>query len=215
MSQSNSTPVASRARRVASVSSGPVPSPGMRTTRCATGPESTYAPVRVVAVSDLADAAAQADALAEQGSERELADLRAKWGDDLEAAARSGDFRERAVAYRGIGQFRWRAKEELLRRGLDDESPAARGSALLSLELLSRDHPSTVNGVRPLLHTMATSDGNAAVRRLSILALKNGSPQRETIVLLEGLGNDDEQDAELRRTAAGVAQQLKRRQPRR
>src|SRR5437868_2279698 len=36
-SQSNSTPVASRARRVASVSSGPVPSPGMSTTRWATG----------------------------------------------------------------------------------------------------------------------------------------------------------------------------------
>src|SRR3954454_11841565 len=36
-SQSSSTPVASRTRRVASVSSGPVPSPGMRTTLCATG----------------------------------------------------------------------------------------------------------------------------------------------------------------------------------
>jgi hypothetical protein len=164
-------------------------------------------------VSDLAEAAAQADALAEEGSERELADLRAKWGDDLEAAARGGDFRERAVAYRAIGQFRWRAKEELLRRGLDDESPAARGSALLSLELLSRDHPSTINNVRSLLHTIATADGNAAVRRLAILSLKNGSPQRETIVLLEGLGEDDEADAELRRTAASVAQQLKRRAP--
>src|ERR1043165_1398641 len=101
---------------------------------------------------------AQRDELAQAGSERELADLRAKWGDDLEAAARSQDFRERAVAFRAIGQFRWRAKEELLRRGLDDQSPAARGSALLSLELLSRDHPSTVNGVRPQLHTMATAD---------------------------------------------------------
>ena len=99
--------------------------------------------------------------------------------DDLEGAARSSDFRERAVAFRAIGQFRWRAKEELLRRGLDDESPACRGSALLSLELLSRDHPSTVNGVRPLLHTLATADGNAAVRRLAILCLKNGSPERE------------------------------------
>ena len=34
-SQSKATPVASRTRRVASVSSGPVPSPGMRVTRCA------------------------------------------------------------------------------------------------------------------------------------------------------------------------------------
>ena len=159
----------------------------------------------------LAEAAAQADALAQDGSERELATLRTQWGDELEAAARSQDFRERAVAFRAVGQFRWRAKEELLRRGLDDGSPAARGSTLISLELLSRDHPSTVNGVRSLLHTMATADGNAAVRRLAILCLKNGSPQRETIVLLEGLAGDDEADADLRRTAGSVAQQLKRR----
>jgi len=162
----------------------------------------------------LAEAAASADALAQEGSERELADLRSQWGDELEAAARSSDFRERAVAYRAIGQFRWRAKEELLRRGLDDESPACRGSALLSLELLSRDHPSTVNGVRPLLHNLVNADGNAAVRRLAVLCLKNGSPERNTIVLLEGIAGDDEADAELRRAAAGVAQQLKRKQPR-
>ena len=141
--------------------------------------------------------------------------LSTAWGDDLEGAARSSDFRERAVAFRAIGQFRWRAKEELLRRGLDDESPACRGSALLSVELLSRDHPSTVNSVRPLLHTLATADGNAAVRRLAILCLKNGSPERNTIVLLEGLAGDDEADAELRRAAAGVAQQLKKRSPKR
>ena len=106
----------------------------------------------------LAEAAASADTLAQAGSERELADLRSEWGEELESAARSADFRERAVAFRAIGQFRWRAKEELLRRGLDDESPACRGSALLSLELLSRDHPSTVNGVR----VAAAHDGDAA-----------------------------------------------------
>lgn len=154
----------------------------------------------------------QADELAQAGSERELADLRKEWGDELESAARSSDFRARAVAFRAIGQFRWRAKEELLRRGLDDDSPACRGSALLSLELLSRDHPSTVNSVRPLLHTMATADGNNAVRRLAILCLKNGSAERNTIVLLEGLAQDDEAEAELQRAAAGVAQQLKRKQ---
>jgi hypothetical protein len=160
----------------------------------------------------LAEAAAQADELAQAGSERELADLRSQWGDALEEAARSSDFRERAVAFRAIGQFRWRAKEELLRRGLDDGSPACRGSALLSVELLSRDHPSTVNGVRPLLHRIGTTDDNAAVRRLAILCLKNGSPQRETIVLLEGLAGDDEVDAELRKASASVAQALKRKQ---
>src|SRR4051794_5823129 len=160
----------------------------------------------------LSEAAAQADELAQAGSERELADLRGEWGDELESAARSDDFRQRAVAFRAIGQFRWRAKEELLRRGLDDQSPACRGSALLSVELLSRDHPSTVNGVRALLHTLATADGNAAVRRLAILCLKNGSAERNTIVLLEGLSADDEADAELRRAAAGVAQHLKKKQ---
>jgi hypothetical protein len=158
----------------------------------------------------LADAAAQADQLAEQGAAQELAALRAQWDDELEAAARSGDFRERALAFRAVGLFRWRAKEELLRRGLDDGSPAARGAALLSLELLSRDHPSTVNGVRPLLHTLASGDDNATVRRLAVMALRNGSPQRETIVLLEGVGSEDGADAQLRQAAVKVAQLLRR-----
>ena len=159
----------------------------------------------------LAEAAARADELAESGSAQELSQLRAQWDDELEAAARSQDFRERALAFRAVGMFRWRAKEELLRRGLDDGSPAARGSALLSLELLSRDHPSTVNSVRPLLHKeLADPDENAAVRRLAILALKNGSPQRETIVLLEGLAADDAAGADLSRAAGSVVQTLKR-----
>ena len=162
----------------------------------------------------LQEAAAQADSLALEGKERELADLRGEWGDEVETAARSADFRERAAAFRAIGQFRWRAKEELLRRGLEDESPACRGSALLAIELLSRDHPSTVNSVRSLLHNLASADGNAAVRRLAVLSLKNGSAQRETIVLLEGIAGDDEAEAELRQTAQRVAQDLKRRQPR-
>ena len=40
------------------------------------------------------------------------------------------------------------------------------------------------------------------MRRLAVLVLKNGSPQRDTIVLLEGLAADDEADAELRKAAA-------------
>lgn len=159
----------------------------------------------------LAEAAAQADELATSGAAQELATLRGEWDDELEASARSADFRERALAFRAIGLFRWRAKEELLRRGLEDSSPAARGSALLSLELLSRDHPSTVNSVRPLLHRMAAdADENSAVRRLAVLALKNGSAQRETIMLLEGLAAADEADGDLQRAAAAVAQGLKR-----
>jgi hypothetical protein len=158
---------------------------------------------------DLAEAAAHAEALWASGSAQELASLRSEWDDELEAAARSQDFRERALAFRAIGMFRWRAKEELLRRGLDDGSPAARGSALLSIELLSRDHPSTVNSVRTLLHKMlADPEENAAVRRLAILSLKNGSAQRETIVLLEGMAGDDP-GSDIGRASAGVAQALK------
>jgi len=159
----------------------------------------------------LAEAAAQAEELWATGKARELAELRANWDDELEAQARGQDFRERAMAFRAVGMFRWRAKEELLRRGLDDSSPAARGAALLSIELLSRDHPSSVNSVRSLLHKMLSdSDENPAVRRLAVLALKNGSAQRETIVLLEGTAADDEVDADLSRQAAAVAQELKR-----
>jgi HEAT repeat protein len=159
-------------------------------------------------LSDLATAAADAEQLAAAGSERELAALRAQWDDELEGAARSADFRERAVAYRAIGQFRYRQKLELLRRGLEDESPAARGSALLSLELLSRDGPAPVNADRPLLHRLVASDPNAVVRRLAILCLKNGSPQRDTIVILEGIADDDEQDRQLREAAKRVAAHL-------
>src|ERR671936_2565802 len=127
----------------------------------------------------LTEAAAQADELAQSGSERELAALRQQWDEEVESAARSGDYRERAAAYRAIGQFRFRQKLELLRRGLEDESPAARGSALVSLQQLATGNPGVVNSVRPLLHTMATADGNGAVRRLAILSLRRGSPQRD------------------------------------
>jgi hypothetical protein len=159
----------------------------------------------------LAEAGVEANALAEGGHERELARLRAAWADDLEAAARSSDYRERAAAYRAVGQFRFRQKEELLRRGLDDESPACRGSALLSLELLSRDHPRVVNSVRPLLHSLANADDNAAVRRLAILALRNGSPQRDTIVLLQGIAEEEGLDRGVKETASKVAAGLDKR----
>jgi HEAT repeat protein len=159
----------------------------------------------------LAEAAAQADQLAQAGSERELATLRQQWDDELESAARSPDYRERAVAYRAIGQFRFRQKLELLRRGLDDESPAARVASLVSVQLLSRGNPGVVNSIRALLHTLATTDPNNAVRRLAIVCLRNGSPQRETVVLLNGLAEDDDQDAELRRTARAVAADLRKR----
>ena len=102
-------------------------------------------------------------------------------------------------------------KLELLRRGLDDESPAARGSALLSVQLLSKDSPGVVNAIRPVLHTIVSTDANQAVRRLAVVCLRNGSAQRETIVLLTGLAEDDEQEAELRNAARTVAADLKKR----
>src|SRR5713101_2971485 len=116
---------------------------------------------RRVAVLNLQEAAAQAQAYAEAGDERAIADLRRKWEDELEGAARHADYRIRAVAYRAIGQFRFRQKLELLHRGLEDESPACRGSA-----------------------------------------------QRETIVLLGGLAENDEESKELREAARKVAAQL-------
>jgi HEAT repeat protein len=128
----------------------------------------------------------------------------------VEGLARSSDYRERAVAYRAIGQFRFRQKAELLRRGLDDESPACRGSALISLEVLSRDHPGLINDVRALLHELASHDDNQAVRRLAVLCLDHGSPQRETILLLSSMADDDEQDRELRAAARKVGEQLRK-----
>jgi hypothetical protein len=166
--------------------------------------------VALLAERAVAEAAARAEELADRGAERELAELRAQWGEEIEAAARSSNYRERAVAYRAIGQFRFRQKAELLRRGLDDESPACRGSALISLECLSRESPGPVNAVRPLLHTLVNSDPNQAVRRLAVVCLRNGSPQRDTIVLLNGIGGDDEQDQQLRAAATRAAAGLRK-----
>jgi HEAT repeat protein len=159
----------------------------------------------------LQEAAQQADELAAAGDQRGLATLRQQWDEELEHAARNADYRVRAQAYRAIAQFRFRQKLELVRRGLQDESPAARGSALIALEALSRDHPGDVNAMRSLLHELASNDSNVAVRRLAIVCLKNGSPQRETILILSGLADDDEQEADLRKTARTVAAALTKR----
>jgi len=157
-------------------------------------------------LASLAEAVGRA---AELTDERGLADLRREIDDELEAAARSQDYRERALAYRAIGQLRFNQKTELLRRGLEDGSPAARGSALLSLELLSRAHPGLVNKVRPTLHTLSNEDPNPAVRRLAVLSLKNGSPQADTLTLLAHLGQEAE-EKELRAAADSVHQVLRK-----
>jgi len=158
----------------------------------------------------LAQAAAEADGLAIRGAERELAQMRSEWDEELEAAARDADFRERAAAYKAVGQFRFRQKLELLKRGFDDESPACRGSALVSLELLSREHPGAVNAVRSNLHMLASRDSNGAVCRLAILCLRNGSAQPDTLGMLAGMADDDSQDESLRAAARSVVASLKR-----
>ena len=158
----------------------------------------------------LAEAAARADDFAQAGDERSLATLRVQWDEEIEAAARDADYRVRALAYRSIAQFRFRQKLQLLRRGLEDESPAVRGSALIALEGLSRDHPGDVNAFRPLLHDLADRDPNLAVRRLAVICLKNGSAHRDTIQLLEGIVESDESEAELKKTARVVHAALKK-----
>lgn len=159
---------------------------------------------------NLAEAAAEADALAQAGDERALAVLRGQWDEEIESDARNPDYRVRAQAYRAIAQFRFRQKLELLRRGLEDESPAARGSALIALEGLSRSHPGDVNSFRPLLHDLAARDPNAAVQRLAVICLKNGTAQRDTIQLLEGIAESEDADPELRKTARVVQAALKK-----
>jgi hypothetical protein len=62
-----------------------------------------------------------------------------------------------------------------------------------------------VNAFRPLLHDLAARDANIAVRRLAVVCLRNGTPQRDTIQLLDGIAESDEEDAELRRTARSVS----------
>jgi HEAT repeat protein len=161
----------------------------------------------------LDQAAAYAEELAARpDAERELAALRAQWDDELEAAARNGDYRVRGVAFRALAQFRFRQKLELLRRGLDDDSPAVRGSALIALESLSRDHPGDVNKFRPLLNELASRDRNVAVRRLAIACFKNGTPDPGTIRILDGIAADDEAPPEVRKAAGAVATLLVKKQ---
>jgi hypothetical protein len=67
-----------------------------------------------------------------------------------------------------------------------------------------------VNAVRSLLHQLANADPNAAVRRLAVLALRNGSPQPDTLVLLQHIADSDEEDRELRAAATRVGEALKK-----
>jgi hypothetical protein len=57
---------------------------------------------------------------------------------------------------------------------------------------------------------MANADENPAVRRLAVIALRNGSPQRDTVVLLQGIADEDGLERDLRDTAAKVAAGLEK-----
>jgi len=64
---------------------------------------------------------------------------------------------------------------------------------------------------RPLLHRIVSDrDENGAVRRLALVSLRNGSPQRETVVILDGLAANDDEDRELRAAAKRVAELLRK-----
>ena len=69
-----------------------------------------------------------------------------------------------------------------------------------------------MNAFRPLLHELVARDPNVAVRRLAVICLKNGTSTRDTIQILEGLAEDDEADAELRKTARVVAAALRKKE---
>ena len=60
--------------------------------------------------------------------------------------------------------------------------------------------------------TTAWLDTNVAVRRLAIACLKNGAADSATIRILDGLAADDEEPAEVRKAAAGVATLLLKKQ---
>ena len=154
---------------------------------------------------NLDEAAKLAEELANAGDERALAQLRIEWGDELEASARHSDYRVRGVAYRSLAQFKFRAKLELLRRGLDDESPVVRGSAIMSLESLSRGHPGDVAEVPAAPPHLASGDPNRRRARLAIVCFRNGPPDPATISILDSIAADDEGDTEVRKTARTVS----------
>ncbi len=153
----------------------------------------------------LGEAAAEAERLGTAGDERGLAQLRVVWDDEIEAAVRHADYRVRGLGLRAVASFRFRQKLELLRRGLDDESAAARGSALIALESLSRGHPGDIGSFRRLLESLAVRDPNAAVRRLAIMCFRNGAAESSTTRLLDGIAADDDGDDEVRKTARAVS----------
>ncbi len=162
-------------------------------------------------LSELASAAAEAAALAEQGEERELAGLRTAWQDELEAShpfvglPRAGCRvpGDRAVplpAEDGAAPARARGREPRVPRLSADlaRAPLARPS-----RARQRRAPA------PARALLATTTTRPCAGSRSI-CLDHGSPQRETILLLSSIADDDEQDRELRAAASKIGERLRK-----
>ena len=134
----------------------------------------------------LQEAAARADELAQEGSERELANLRKEWGDELEGAARSQDYRERAVAYRAIGQFRGDANfstwlyrialNHVTTRRRSNNSRQHRTAPIEDMELIRDSQPGPAE-------TLEKKEMQERVQ----LALNKLSPEDAAVILLRDL----------------------------
>ena len=173
------------------------------------GPGGTIARIGLVT---LAEAAASADELAKQGKERELADLRRQWDDELEArgaqprttrsgrspTARSASSASARRASSCGAAWRTRAPPAAARR-------CSRSSCCRAMR------PARQRGPAAPPHASRTPTTTQAVRRLAIVCLRNGSPQRDTIVLLQGLADEDGLERDLRETASKVATALQKR----
>ena len=128
-----------------------------RTGRCSVRRPATSGPPRRRSPSvrhvTLAEAAAEADAPPRGGGAR-AAHLRREWEDELEAARAHDDYRERRSPTARSGSSGSARSSSCCAAGSRTRAPPCRGSALISLELLSRDHPGAVNSA-PLLHALA------------------------------------------------------------
>ena len=139
--------------------------------------------------------------------ERELADLRAEWADELEASLPQHTTTACApLAYRAIAPVPLpRRSSSCSAAGSRTRARPCRGSALIALEgALARPSRRRQRVPRRCSTSSPSRDPNAAVRRLAIVCFKNGTPARETILILDGIADDDETDAEVRKTARSV-----------
>ena len=148
------------------------------------GPEPRSYPVASRALN-LAEAAAMPRSSPRRATSARSRTLRREWEDEVEGAARDPDYRVRAVAYRAIGQFRYRQKLELLAARAGGREP---GVPRLGARRRSSCSRATARRRQRRAGGRSTSSRatirNQAVRRLAIVCLKNGSGRRETIAIL-------------------------------